>query len=165
VEEMESLLHYHKHLVMKAPWSGAGRGLRWVHGELTHIDRNWLQKTITNQKCVVVEPRRNVSANVALEYKDSCFVGYSYFNTGRGVYKENVMWGDPEIENHFSYSDLQSTKLSVEKWLSENVFGLYKGPLGVDLMVCDDGSVYVAEINFRHTMGMIAHARIKQHKK
>ena len=98
VEEMESLLREREHWVMKAPWSGAGRGLRWVHGALTAIDRDWLLKTVANQRCVIAEPRREVVADVALEY-NSQFTGYSYFKTGSGVYKENIAMTDDRIES------------------------------------------------------------------
>ncbi len=159
VEEMESLLREREHWVMKAPWSGAGRGLRWVHGALTAIDRDWLLKTVANQRCVIAEPRREVVADVALEY-NSQFTGYSYFKTGSGVYKENIAMTDDRIVETFRETALQQTKARVEAWLKENVVPRYRGPLGVDLMVCADGSVHVAEINFRHTMGMVAHAKI-----
>ena len=159
VEEMESLLREREHWVMKAPWSGAGRGLRWVHGAPTAIDRDWLLKTAANQRCVIAEPRREVVADVALEY-NSQFTGYSYFKTGSGVYKENIAMTDDRIVETFRETALQQTKARVEAWLKENVVPRYRGPLGVDLMVCADGSVHVAEINFRHTMGMVAHAKI-----
>ena len=61
----------------------------------------------------------------------------------------------------FRDTSLQQTKARVEQWLGENVWPRYRGPLGVDLMVCEDGSVHVAEINFRHTMGMVAHEQLK----
>ncbi len=160
VEEMERLLCGREHWVMKAPWSGAGRGLRWVHGALTAIDRDWLVKTVAKQRCVIAEPRRDVVADVALLYASSSFTGYSYFRTGSGVYKENIMWTDERIAAHFSDTDLQSTRRLVEGWLETNIWPRYSGPLGVDLMVCADGSVQVSEINFRHTMGMVAHGRV-----
>ena len=157
VDEMETLLREREHWVMKAPWSGAGRGLRWVHGALTAIDRDWLVKTAEKQRCVIAEPRRDVVADVALEYCDGRFFGYSYFKTGSGVYKENIAWPDEMIETTFR---LLPRRERVERWLEENVWPHYRGPLGVDLMVCGDGSVHVSEINFRHTMGMVAHAKI-----
>ena len=157
IEDMESLLKSREHWVMKAPWSGAGRGLRWVHGSLTPIDRDWLLKTVANQRCVIAEPRREVVADLALEYMDGAFIGYSYFKTGSGVYKENVLWTDEEIECNFP---VLAARQRVEPWLEANIWPRYRGPLGVDLMVCVDGSVHVAEINFRHTMGMVAHAKI-----
>ncbi len=170
-EEMESLLRTREHWVMKAPWSGAGRGLRWVHGNLTAIDRDWLLKTVASQRCVIAEPRREVVADVALEYicpftpshslslpLTPQFIGYSYFKTGSGVYKENILWPDEKIETTFSLLPIRER---VEHWLKENVWSRYRGPLGVDLMVCNDGSIHVSEIIFRHTMGMVAHERIK----
>jgi hypothetical protein len=157
VAEMETLLKEREHWVMKAPWSGAGRGLRWVHGSLTAIDRDWLLKAVTAQQCVIAEPRRDVVADVALEYMSGNFMGYSYFKTGSGVYKENVMWPDNQIETAFP---LRKVREHIEPWLAANVWPRYHGPLGVDLMVCSDGSVHVAEMNFRHTMGMVAHSKI-----
>ena len=96
-------------------------------------------------------------ADVALEYKEGAFMGYSYFKTGSGVYKENILWSDEKIEATFR---LRPVRDRVEQWLTENVWPRYWGPLGVDLMVCADGSVHVAEMNFRHTMGMVAHERL-----
>ena len=160
VAEMDALLCEREHWVMKAPWSGAGRGLRWVHGSLTAIDRDWLLKTVAAQRCVIAEPRRDVVADVALEYMSGNFMGYSYFKTGSGVYKENVMWTDARIVEAFQETSLRQTTAHIEEWLAANVWPRYRGPLGVDLMVCADGSVHVAEMNFRHTMGMVAHAKI-----
>ena len=169
VEEMEALLNEREHWVMKAPWSGAGRGLHWVHGALTAIDRDWLLKTVEKQRCVIAEPRRDVVADVALEYIIErvlptthyplpTFIGYSYFRTSSGVYKENILWTDEQIESTFP---VRSARERIEPWLEANVWPRYHGPLGVDLMICADGSVHVAEINFRHTMGMVAHEKIK----
>lgn len=160
IEDMESLLKSRKHWVLKAPWSGAGRGLRWVHGSLTPIDRDWIVKTVANQRCVIAEPRRDVVADLALEYMSGYFMGYSYFKTGSGVYKENVMWPDARIVETFHETSLQQTKAQVEEWLAANVWPRYRGPLGVDLMVDARGQTFVSEINFRHTMGMVAHAKI-----
>lgn len=161
VEEVERLLRVSEHWVLKAPWSGAGRGLRWVHGRLTAIDRDWIAKTVAAQRCVVAEPRREVVDDVALEYWNGAFFGYSYFKTGSGVYKDNVMWSDEAIALHFANTGLQDVKQRVESWLAGNVWPHYQGPLGVDLMVCADGRVHVAEMNVRHTMGMVAHERVK----
>ena len=174
IAEMEAMLKQREHWVMKAPWSGAGRGLHWVHHGLTDIDRDWLLKTVESQRCVIAEPNRMYPcgdnpqpvADVALEYSvlasGAMFTGYSYFKTGSGVYKENHMWSDDRIADHFKNTGLQETRQRVERWLNENIVPRYHGPLGVDLMVCCDGSVHVAEVNLRHTMGMVAHAKIQQ---
>lgn len=158
VKEMERLLCGREHWVMKAPWSGAGRGLRWVHGSLTAIDCDWLAKTVATQRCVIAEPRREVEADVALEYIDGRFFGYSYFKTGSGVYKENIAWNDERIETAFP---VKAARVRIEPWLDANVWPRYCGPLGVDLMVDSQGQVFVSEINFRHTMGMVAHEQLR----
>ncbi|MBO7101765.1 MAG: hypothetical protein J6V98_07075 [Bacteroidales bacterium] len=169
IEEMERLLREREHWVMKAPWSGAGRGLRWVHGALTAIDRDWLLKTVEKQRCVIAEPNRmwvgdqrgaspHPVADLALEYLDGAFMGYSYFKTGSGVYKENIAWSDGQIETTFALLPVRET---IERWLEANVWPRYRGPLGVDLMACADGNVHVSEINFRHTMGMVAHEKFR----
>ena len=158
VGEMEALLTECEHWVMKAPWSGAGRGLRWVHGALTAIDRDWFLKTVEHQRCVIAEPRRDVEADLALEYNVR-FLGYSYFRTGSGVYKENILMSDAEIERTFPVLD---ARRRVEPWLEANVWPHYHGPLGIDLMVDVHGQFFVSEINFRHTMGMVAHVKINQ---
>jgi len=170
IEYMELLLKRSEHWVLKAPWSGAGRGLRWVHGSLTPIDRDWLVKTVASQRCVIAEPNRREAgdrsgaspsslADVALEYMGGSFIGYSYFKTGSGVYKENVLWTDTQIEAAFPVREARSR---IEPWLAANVWPCYRGPLGVDLMVDARGQTFVSEINFRHTMGMVAHEKINQ---
>ena len=129
-----------------------------MHGRLTPIDSDWLKKTVAAQRCIVAEPRREVVADVALEYMNATFFGYSYFKTGSGVYKENVRWTDGQIEAAFP---LRQARERIEPWLNANVWPRYHGPLGVDLMVCADGSVHVAEMNVRHTMGMVAHEELR----
>ncbi len=158
IDEMEMLLAQRKHWVMKAPWSGAGRGLRWVHGTLTDIDRDWFLKTVEHQRSVIAEPRRDVVADLAVEYMNGVFFGYSYFKTGSGVYKENIAMTDAEIERAFP---VLAARQRVEPWLEANVWPGYHGPLGVDLMVDTHGGFFVSEINFRHTMGMVAHERFR----
>ena len=160
IEEVEQLLRQQPNLVLKAPWSGAGRGLRWVHGKLSDIDRSWIVKISAQQRCVMVEPIRSVVADLALEYTDGQFIGYSYFSTGSGVYKGNQMMTDEQILYHFRYTQLLENQTEIDRWLQKNIWPLYQGPLGVDLMVCEEGRVYVSEINFRHTMGMVAHQKI-----
>lgn len=171
--EMNALLERNDRWVLKAPWSGAGHGLRWIDGRMTDLDNSWLKRQLAHQGCVIAEPFRHVAANVALEYhigtsgdneqqRQLVFKGYSCFVTHRGVYKENYMWSDNEIADRFAKTDLQAVRQQVERWLCNHIMERYLGPLGVDLMVCDDNSVHVGEINFRHTMGMVAHEKIKE---
>ena len=69
------------------------------------------------------------------------------------------MWSDERIETSFPVKEVRKR---VGHWLDANVWPCYHGPLGVDLMVDPQGQVFVSEINFRHTMGMVAHTKINQ---
>ena len=167
IEEMEQLLQQSKHWVMKAPWSGAGRGLRWVHGTLTDIDMHWMLKHIRTQRCIIAEPRRDVLADFAWEYwvdEGVHFAGYSLFRTESGVYRQNIGWSDEEISQHIADLCPTAEELQqvVEQWMCNNIVGHYRGPLGVDMMACTDKQLHVAELNLRHTMGMVAHAKLVQ---
>lgn len=148
-------------LVLKAPLSGAGHGLRWLRGTCTDKDLEWLHKTLDRQQCVIVEPWRAVDANLAFLYDGPRFVGYSCFETQAGVYRRNLMWPDSAIEAHFAHANPHAMRADIEQWLQHNVWPHYRGPLGVDLMLCGS-RLYVAELNLRHTMGMVAHAQIPQ---
>lgn len=161
--ELRALLHegQGRPLVLKAPWSGAGRGLRWLRCTCSDKDLEWLRHTLGQQGSVVAEPWRRVEADVALEYVEASFAGYSCFETRAGVYRQNRLWPDSEIEACFAGSDLQQVRQRVEQWLAAEVWPRYRGPMGVDLMLAD-GCFHVAEMNLRHTMGMVAHAQIEQ---
>ena len=117
-------------IVLKAPWSGSGRGLRWVDRTLSDLDKSWTEKTLATQGSVMVEPRLEVVQDFALEYyiggqgreahsstqafKQSSiqtfispcagthFVGYSLFATQNGVYRENHLFSDDEILQRLS---------------------------------------------------------------
>ena len=171
VAEIDSLLHSQFSafnsrfsIVMKAPWSGAGRGIRFVDNELSGHDCHWAEKVIADQRCVIVERRLDVKEEYALEYEVSATdirqTGLSLFVTQNGVYRHNVLLSDDEILSrvHLPGQIVQD----INRWLATNVVGCYEGPLGVDLILDQKGNTYVSEINFRHTMGMVAHALINK---
>lgn len=169
VDEVQRLLTTTPSMVLKAPWSGSGRGLRWVRTMLSEHDKAWLKRVVREQDCVIAEPRRNVVADFALEYTIDTnkinFEGYSLFETMNGVYRHNLLWHDTHIESHIATlgEGLTAMRLMVEQWLMAHVVGHYKGPLGVDLYVDDHRSIYVSEINYRHTMGLMATRYLKSH--
>ena len=164
--EIERMLTHCPDLVMKAPWSGSGRGLRWVSGKMTDHDRAWLDRVVRTQRCVIVEPRWVVSYDYALEYRidaeELTFGGFSLFDTANGVYRGNRLLPDEEIASIVGFQQELRTRL--ERWLLENVAPRYRGPLGVDIIRDSEGNHHVAEINLLHTMGMIAHAYLAMHQ-
>lgn len=162
--EVEAMLGETPALVMKAPWSGSGRGLRWVTGRMSDHDRLWLLKVVREQECAIVEPRREVLADFALEYwaspEELRFVGYSLFVTANGVYQHNLLLSDEEIACRVGFAE--GERRAVEAWLLENIVPHYAGPLGIDYLHTAEGNS-LSELNLRHTMGFLAHEWLRLH--
>ena len=163
--QIEQLLSTTPHLVLKAPWSGSGRGLRFISFALTPLDLQWLKKIIASQRCVIAEPRRQVQADFALEYHihDHAlqFIGYSLFQSEQGVYRANLLLSDPEIEQIVGYTP--AMKSALENWLLSHIAPHYNGPLGVDHILTTQGTIHISELNLRHTMGLVAHQYLALH--
>lgn len=165
-EEVESFLHLHNEVVLKAPWSGSGRGIRWASRQLSQHDMAWIGKTIENQGCVMVEHRYKVLRDFALEYRvessEVRLVGLSLFTTQSGVYRHNVLLPDTEIRDlvHLT-GHLEDT---FTQWLATNIAPRYQGPLGLDCFLTEDGEIVVSELNLRHTMGLVAHRYLQLHQ-
>ncbi len=170
-EHTLTLPAYRNGWVLKAPWSGSGRGLRWGCGEPLPTDRGWCKNHIASQGSVEVSVRRSVVQDLAMLWKcdrQVTFVGYSLFYTKNGVYLENALWPDAQIENHLQFYVPLETLLTVrqvlQKYLDETFAGKYKGFIGVDQFVYREAGRYLlhpaVEINVRMTMGLLAHHRI-----
>lgn len=165
LDEVEDMIARHHAVVLKAPWSGSGRGLRWVTETMSAHDISWMQKVVKNQGCVIVEPRYQVQAEFALEYRVGKsgigFMGFSYFTSSNGVYHGNLLLSDEAIRQRVGYTTDEQAAL--EHWLTDHVVGQYEGPLGIDYLHTQDGQHILSEMNFRHTMGMVAHEYLRQH--
>ena len=68
MDGVQDALARYGRIVLKAPWSGSGRGLRWVDRTLSDLDKSWTEKTLASQGSVMVEPRMEVVQDFALEY-------------------------------------------------------------------------------------------------
>ena len=164
-EQADALFTLQPHWVLKAPWSGSGRGLRWVSGGLTPLDRKWVDRVLAQQHVLLAEPRREVEADFALEYRIAqgrlLFIGYSLFRSQHGVYRSNLLLTDAEIAQRVGLTaKLQN---HIERWLQAVVAPHYEGPLGVDCMLDASGEIHVGELNLRHTMGLVAHQYLAAH--
>ena len=151
--------------VLKAPWSGAGRGQRRINSDPTPNDLAWIAKVIRNQQCVILQPLYNVADDFALLYRIEGhtlhFVGYSLFQATHGVYSGNILLHDREIQQRIVLPTQKQEE--VESWMLTNLIGQYEGHLGIDFLRTADGEIYVGELNLRHTMGHVAHAYLEQH--
>lgn len=169
MDEIEERLETEVDVVLKAPWSGAGRGLRWLRGKLSEHDRMWARKVMRQQDCVMVEPRRKVVLDYAREYwvgdDGPEYIGYSLFGTENGVYRGNTILTETQIEQRLEEASTAErvalTNSHVDAWVRAKLADCYRGPLGVDLYVDDRGLPHVGEVNLRHTMGMLAVAEAR----
>jgi hypothetical protein len=165
VDMVRQFLSTHTRIVAKAPWSGAGRGVRWIDGALSAHDEQWLARIINTQGCVMVEKRLDVVYDFAIEFKvengNLSRLGYSLFKTQSGVYRYNVLLFDDEIKQTVQMSD--ESEQNITQWLATNIAPFYDGVFGVDMLHCSDGTNCVSEINLRHTMGLVAHEYLRRY--
>ena len=166
MEEIESFLQTHNRIVLKAPLSGSGKGIRFVTGELMETDRGWCHRTLQKQGAVIVEQRLEIQQEFAMLFEalpdgTVVFRGYSLFYATNGAYNANILASDQYIENVLNeslpYKLLELVRTKIVGWLQEKLSGNYKGFIGVDQFVCEGGILNPAvEINLRTTMGMVA---------
>lgn len=173
LEEVEEFIQSCSNVVLKAPLSGSGKGIRFVANTLSHSDAGWCRNLIKKHGCVVVEKRFKPVLEFAMLFKctDSGsvgFVGYSLFYTENGMYKGNILASDEWIENeiikYIPRVKLSRAKEFLMEFLKENIAGRYEGYVGIDqfahLPFDGDGKIGynpVVEINLRMTMGLLAH--------
>lgn len=171
---LDDLLDKHGRLLLKAPWSGSGRGLRWLNGKVGGKDGEWILRVARQQGGVMVEPWLDVLQDFAMEFwvgEEIRFIGYSLFSSKAGVYQGNELLSDHAVEQRLNElvpaAQLRHIRLLLTHWLLQNVQPLYRGPLGVDMFVyASDRGPRIrpcSEINFRHTMGLVAHEYYLSH--
>lgn len=171
VEQVEEFVLHTPSVVLKAPWSGSGRGIQYAGGTFPLPQRKWVERIIRTQQAVIGEPFYERVIDFAMEFYafgdgNIRFAGYSLFETDkRGSYKENVLATNQVIENRLAeyvpiaYLHRLRDVLSVE--LAAVIGEEYQGYLGVDMMVCrlSDGRYALhpcVEINLRMNMGVVA---------
>lgn len=162
-----------KRKLLKSPWSGSGKGLKWANNESEQILKNWCRRILDAQQAVIVEPEYNKVEDFAMEfYADGkgsvSFIGFSLFSTSAdGSYKCNYLMSDDDILVHLTYyvscDVLEMIKCELQKMLSSVLRNDYKGFLGVDMMICRFSSQPFfrlhpcVEVNLRMNMGILSH--------
>lgn len=171
-EEALLFIDRNKDVHIKAPWSCSGRGVKHLNAEtVTENQLQWIANTIEKQHSVVAEVTcRKIMDFAMLFVADSNgrvkFHGLSIFQTVNGSYCGNLLASDKEkkeiICKYISPALLHAVTMRIEQFLAGYIGGSYKGPLGVDMMVCEsskEGKYLLnpcVEINLRRTMGHVA---------
>lgn len=160
-----------RHLVLKAPWSSSGRGVRFVDDYIDSYQTNWIKKTIERQGSIIVEEYNNKVMDFGMEFESDgegrvSYLGLSLFQTQNGAYTGNILATEERkeemIKRYVSKDILATVKEKICCRLGSLYKNKYKGPFGVDLMIVR-GNENVnfllnpcVEINLRRTMGHVA---------
>ncbi len=169
--EVQQAISNFGRIVIKAPWSSSGRGIRFIDGKLDEYQERWIRNIIKSQGSVVIEKYCHKVKDFGMEFESDGegrvrYLGLSLFNTHNGAYTGNILATEEEktemISRYISKERLDAVKEKICAFLGELYKGKYKGPLGVDIMIVrGDGNVNFllnpcVEINLRRTMGLVA---------
>lgn len=173
VSGLMSLLHDHERVVVKAPWSSSGRGIRYLDGRdkasYCIPMRNWARNVIDRQGCLMLEPYYNKVSDFAMEFISDGrgtvrYCGLSVFDTRSGAYTGSILDTEEDkvarLTTWISTAQLIMIKEQLTMVLGRELGNSYRGPLGVDMMVVSvDNKLMVhpcVELNLRRTMGHVA---------
>jgi len=182
IEEAEETANEFGEALLKSPWSSSGRGL--MKSPLPHplpqgggenaaqkkpspseitMERGWVNRILRQQGSVVVEQFLHKVTDFALEFwldgKGGVeYRGLSLFYTNeRGAYLGN--WVAPEeqklawLAQYIPLPYLQE----IRRWWEERLSRFdYEGPVGIDMMLAQEGICPCIEVNWRWTMGLVS---------
>ena len=168
-EDVSALLKQWGKVVIKAPWSSSGRGVRFVEDELTPSLVGWLQNILKSQGSVMVEPYYNKVKDFGMEFQadgkgNVSYLGLSLFHTQNGAYTGNLLatesHKEAEISKYVPLPLLEEVKAITCQYLGEITNRAYEGPFGIDMMIVGNTEGFdlhpCVEINLRRTMGHVA---------
>ena len=179
VEEVTELMQRYGRLVLKAPWSSSGRGVRFCENEKGEMrNENWVRNVIKAQGSMMAEPYYNKVKDFGMEFEADAegrihYLGLSLFHTVNGAYEGNILATESVkqemISRYIPACLLDSIKQTIAERLTLNG---YVGPFGIDMMIVKPGegnhnsqlSIVnsqlllhpCVEINLRRTMGHVA---------
>ena len=171
IETIADRLQSGEHLVVKAPWSSSGRGVRFMDGIMNIYDSGWLRHVIEKQGSVMVEPYYNKVKDFGMEFLSDgrgavSYVGLSLFQTSNGAYTGNILADDEEkeamISRYIPVDLLKTVQGKICDFMGVLLKDRYVGAFGIDMMVVrrEDGDGFLlhpcVEINLRRTMGHVA---------
>lgn len=155
--------------VVKAPWSGSGKGIAWGIGRVETPMEHFYMGVIRRQGGVVCEHFLESVQEFAMEFlageQGVSFVGYSLFDANKGSYSGNLLASDSRIEDilshHVPLEMLHNVRAHLLDILSSMLRGSgYCGYLGVDMMIYRSGERLCLnpcmELNLRMNMGVVS---------
>lgn len=174
VDEIMQKFTNHHCIVLKAPWSSTGRGVRVATCPMNDALVGWATHVIQSQGSIMVEPYYPHVIDFAMEfYSDGKgnveYLGLSLFDTINGAYSGNILSSESNkkatLINYISEDLLNSVREKLMDITSSLFDDKYRGPFGIDMMIvkdCEENSQQMfllhpcVEINLRRTMGHVA---------
>ena len=173
VSAVEHLLTLYPRLVLKAPWSSSGRGLRFVDASTMQSPhavqlRGWLTNLLATQGSVMAEPYYSKVCDFGMEFHSNAdgtvsYCGLSLFHTANGAYTGNLLAAEQAkrqtLSRYISTDLLDAVQVEISRHLPVILAGSYCGPLGIDMMIVSEATPHLhpcVEINLRRTMGHVA---------
>ena len=175
--EIQQALRNHHRIVIKAPWSSSGRGVRFIDNTEDEYQQRWIHNVIASDGSVVIETYCNKVKDFGMEFESDGnghvrYLGLSLFHTQNGAYIGNILASDGEkrkiINRYIPDSLLVYIQEKICDILGRLYYHQYEGPFGVDMMVVrgNDQQHFLlnpcVEINLRRTMGHVALALSEQ---
>ena len=160
IEEAEETVNAYGEALLKSPWSSSGRGLMKTDNPQW---KAWTKRILKAQGSIVVEQFLHKVTDFALEFwldgKGGVeYNGLSLFYTNeRGAYLGN--WVAPEEQKLAwlaQYIPLQYLQEIRAWWTSRLSRFDYAGPVGIDMMLAQEGICPCIETNWRWTMGLVS---------
>ena len=158
--EAEEAANAYGEALLKSPWSSSGRGLTKTDNPQW---KAWAKRILKAQGSIVVERFLHKVSDFALEFwldgKGGVeYQGLSLFYTNeRGAYLGN--WVAPEEQKLAwlaQYIPLQYLQ-EIRAWWTARLSRFdYAGPVGIDMMLAQEGICPCIEVNWRWTMGLVS---------
>lgn len=176
-DEIERKRQEFQEVVVKAPWSSSGRGVRFFRQPPSATQQGWVDNILRTQGCVMVEPLyNNKVCDFAMEFlTDGCghtnYLGLSLFHTVNGAYTGNLVAAEDvkrQMLGDYVFVDILDKIKEILRCQTAVLFkGKYKGLFGIDMMIVgNEATGYwvhpCVELNLRRTMGMLSHQLIAQ---
>ena len=181
LEEVKTVAARYGKVVLKAPWSSSGRGVRFAGESFAaqlSLDQlppatanmvGWLKNILYAQGSVMVEPFYHKVKDFAMEFRAHGngkvdYLGLSLFHTENGAYTGNILATEQAkrdmLARYLPMELLSKVQERICRLMGEVCQGRYEGPFGVDMMVVAHQSATLlhpcVEINLRRTMGHVA---------
>jgi hypothetical protein len=160
IEEAEEAVAKYGNALLKSPWSSSGKGL--MQSDNTQWQA-WAKRILKAQGSVVVEQFLHKMTDFALEFwldgKGGVeYRGLSLFYTNeRGAYLGNLVAPEEQklawLAQYIPPAYIQEIRAWWEQRLSQYN---YSGPVGIDMMLAQEGICPCIEVNWRWTMGLVS---------